>query len=330
MQAYVIHQAGGPEVLKLEELPDPRPSEGQVLIGIKAFGLNRAEAVTRMGGSGDAVKWPKVIGIECVGVVLECPGGELAVGQTVAAAMGGMGRVYNGSYAEKTLVPVSNVFPLTTSLDWVTLASVPETYFTAWGCLFESLQTQQHAKPRVVVRPAASALGIAITQIVNQLGGEVIGLTRSPDKVDRLKQAGMTEVWVTSDPIHEKVLQCWPEGATGVVDTVVSLVTVPDDVAMLAPNGRVCLAGSLAESYGTAAPQDFREALEKSAVGYFSSEELHVSKDGTNLQMMVDRMENGQYAPHIDTVYDFEELPAAHAAMDANQFAGKVVVKVAD
>jgi len=326
MKAYLISSPGGPEVLELTELPDPEAHPGQVLIRIKAFGLNRAEAVTRMGGSGSAVVFPKVIGIECVGVVESCPGGELEKGQIVAAAMGGMGRNYNGSYAEKTVVPVSNVFPLKTNLDWTILGSIPETYFTAWGCCFESLQLS--GRPKVLVRPGASALGIAITQIVNHMGGQVIGVTRSPHKVDRLKQAGMAEVIVSGGAVADQVKALWPEGADGVVDTIVSKVSTEDDLQIRKPGARICLAGSLADSYEQEKAASFAEVLNQPGVGFFSSEELHVSKDGANLQLTVDRMKQGLYTPHIDRVYSFDQLVEAHHGMESNAFAGKVVIRL--
>lgn len=327
MKAYVVHQAGGPEVLQFQELPNPSPEKGQALIQVKAFGLNRAEAVTRMGGSGAAVQWPKVIGIECVGTVLECSSGELPLGQTVAAAMGGMGRKYNGSYAEMTVVPVSNIFPLDTNLDWVTLGSIPETYFTARGCVIEALKLDQVEKPKVLVRPGASALGIAIAQIVNHMGGEVIGVTRSPGKVDRLINAGMKEVMVSSGAIAEQVRKIWPEGADGVVDTIVSEITVKDDFDLKSSDALICVAGSLAESYQTSPSPQFRDLMKDEKLTYFSSEELHTVKDTPRLQEMVKLVEEGHYHPHIDTVFPFEELVKAHQMMDKNAFAGKVVIQ---
>ncbi len=328
MQAYLVTRPGGPEVLELQNIPDPIAQIGQVHIAIKAFGLNRAEAVTRMGGSGAAVPFPRVIGIECVGTVLACPGGELAVGQTVAAAMGEMGRKYDGSYAEQTVVPVNNVFPLETRLDWTTLAAIPETYFTAWGCCFESLQLS--GQPRVLVRPGASALGIAITQLVNQMGGSVIGVKRSAHKVARLKAAGMAAVLVTGGAVADQVFAHWPEGATGVVDTIASATSIADDLALLAPEGRLCVAGSLAGSYGTGPAAELSQALSRDNVGFYSSEHLSVAKDGAKLQTIVDRVGRGEYQPHIDRVYDFADLRMAHQAMDANAFAGKVVIRVAE
>lgn len=326
MKAYVVHEPGGPEVLELEDIPDPRAEPGQILIDIRAFGLNRAEAVTRMGGSGDAVPFPKVIGIECVGTVLDCPGGELTTGQTVAAAMGGMGRRYNGSYAEKTVVPVSNVFPLQTHLDWTTLASLPETYLTARGCVIEALRMDQVKHPRVLVRPGASALGVAITQIVNHLGGAVMGVTRSVDKVEKLWNVGMKEVLVSDGPVAKRLRFIWPDGADGVVDTILSKATLADDFALKKEAARICVAGSLAGSYATSPSPDFQEVIRDPAVAFYSSEELHVAKDGSKLQEIVERVEEGHYLPYIDAIYPFGELVRAHEAMERNAFAGKVIV----
>jgi len=329
MKAYVVHEPGGPEVLELEDIPEPRAQPGQVLIGIRAFGLNRAEAVTRMGGSGDAVPFPKVIGIECVGTVLDCPGGELARGQTVAAVMGGMGRKFNGSYAEKTVAPVSNVFPLQTHLDWTTLASLPETYLTAWGCAIEALGMDRVKHPRVLVRPGASALGVAIAQIVNHLGGAVVGVTRSVKKVEKLWKVGMKEVLVSDGPVAKRLRFIWPEGADGVVDTIASQATLADDFALKKGKARICVAGSLAESYATGPSPDFQEILRDPAVAFFSSENLNATKDGRKLQEIVRRVEEGYYLPYIDAIYPFEELVRAHEAMERNAFAGKVVVMLA-
>ena len=328
MKAYVITKPGGPEALELQEVPNPQAQKGQARIQIKAFGLNRAEAVTRMGGSGKAVKFPRVIGIECVGIVIDCPGGELENGQTVAAAMGEMGRAYDGSYAEQTVVPVTNVFPLETSLDWKTLAAIPETYFTAWGCCFQTLKLDKFEKPKVLVRPGASALAVAITQIVNHLGGQVIGVTRSLHKEEKMLKTGMHKVIVSADNVANEVLAEWPNGADGVVDTIVSKTSVADDFKLRSKKAHLCLAGSLADSYGTDKAGSFMKAMIKPRVGFYDSGTLSVTKDGVNLQQIVQRVEQGIYNPYIDAVFDFSELSKAHEMMDKNAFAGKVVILV--
>src|SRR5882724_8883947 len=109
MRAMVIQAFGGPEQLVLRELPDPTPGAGEVLVRVRAFGINRAETYFRRGVWGDVVR---VSGIECVGEVDFDPSGVWRPGQKVAAIMGGLGRTRNGSYAEYTCVPSTNIFSL--------------------------------------------------------------------------------------------------------------------------------------------------------------------------------------------------------------------------
>src|ERR1700681_898448 len=132
MRAIVIKQYGGPEVLAIEERPVPKAASGQVLIEVKAFGLNHAEIYFRKGAWGDVAE---ISGIECVGVVKADPDGRFATGQKVMALVGGMGRSINGSYAELISVPSSNVVAVKTDLPWEELAAIPESYATAWTSL---------------------------------------------------------------------------------------------------------------------------------------------------------------------------------------------------
>src|SRR6202162_3250018 len=115
MKAAVIHEAGGPEVFKIASLAIPKPKNGEVLIRIKAFGLNRSELFTRQGHSPN-VKFPRILGIEAVGLIEQAPGNEFRRGEIVATAMGGMGRAFDGSYAEYTCVPATQVQGVVTEL----------------------------------------------------------------------------------------------------------------------------------------------------------------------------------------------------------------------
>jgi hypothetical protein len=141
MKARRLHQPGGPDAFVLEEIARPKPAAGEVLIEVRAFGLNRSEWFTRIGES-PTVKLPRVLGIECVGTVVTDPSGELATGQRVAAMMGGMGRLFDGSYAEYTSVPSSSVFPLETALPWELLGALPEMLQTCHDSLHTGLQVQ--------------------------------------------------------------------------------------------------------------------------------------------------------------------------------------------
>src|SRR5215471_11179148 len=132
MRAIVITKPGGAEVLQIQELPEPVVADGEVLIRVRAFGVNHAETHMRKG------EWPEatpVSGIEAVGTVVTDPSGTLAEGTRVLTIMGGLGRTRNGSYAEYTVAPATNVVTVETSLDWADLAAIPESYATAWLAL---------------------------------------------------------------------------------------------------------------------------------------------------------------------------------------------------
>src|SRR5262249_5158245 len=137
MRAILRTGFGEPDVLVIREIPEPEPIEGHAVIQVKAFGLNHAELHMRQG------KWAEIAdvsGIERVAVVKSGPGGEFAPGTKVAALMGGLGRTINGSYAEYPRPPVTNVAAIESGLPWADLAALPETYATAWTCLFRNLE----------------------------------------------------------------------------------------------------------------------------------------------------------------------------------------------
>src|SRR6476660_7231400 len=99
MRAVVLDAPGPPEALHIRDVPVPVPRPGEVLIKVEAFGLNRSELQTRL-GLAQGVTFPRVLGIEATGTVADCPAGEFPVGQQVATMMGGMGRTFDGGYAE--------------------------------------------------------------------------------------------------------------------------------------------------------------------------------------------------------------------------------------
>jgi NADPH:quinone reductase len=154
MRAIVLKGFGGLDNLVTETLPDPEPKTGHALIEVKAFGINHAETHMRKGEWAEAAT---VSGIECVGVVKACPGGELKPGAKVMAFMGGLGRTINGSYAELTNPPVTNIIPINTDMSWADLAVLPESYATAWTCLLRNLEIKKGQT--LVIRGATSALG---------------------------------------------------------------------------------------------------------------------------------------------------------------------------
>src|SRR5213078_4234935 len=158
MRAVVLDAPGPPSALAIRELPVPNPPTGWVLIKVKAFGLNRSELHTRL-GLAQGVTFPRVLGIEAAGVVVAAPGGEFEEGQQVAAMMGGMGRTFDGGYAEFTSVPAIQVIPFRSELDWATLGAIPEMLQTAHGSLTVGLDAQ--AGQTLLIRGGTSSVGMA-------------------------------------------------------------------------------------------------------------------------------------------------------------------------
>jgi NADPH:quinone reductase-like Zn-dependent oxidoreductase len=151
------------------------------LIKVEAFGLNRSELHTRLGLT-EGVTFPRVLGIEATGTVVDCPGGELVQGQQIAAMMGGMGRTFDGGYAEYTCVPVAQTIPFASDLDWFTLGAVPEMLQTAYGSLTVGLKVQSGQS--ILIRGVTSSVGMGTTVIAKRMGMRVLSTTRSPERTD--------------------------------------------------------------------------------------------------------------------------------------------------
>lgn len=176
MRAIVLEAHGPPEALTIREVPVPDPSEGWVLIEVKAFGLNRSEWHTRL-GLADGVSFPRVLGIEATGVVARCPGGEVAVGQQLIAMMGGMGRTFDGGYAQYTCVPAGQVIAFRSDLDWATLGAVPEMLQTAHGSLTVGVDAQPGQS--ILIRGGTSSIGMATAVPAKQRNMTVLSATRN-------------------------------------------------------------------------------------------------------------------------------------------------------
>jgi len=321
MQAYVIHQPGGIEALQRQEVPTPTAKPGWVLIRIKAFGINRAEIMTRQGHSGDAVTWPRIIGIECVGEIADASDSGLEVGQKVATVMGGLGRSHDGSYAEYTLAPTSQVMPIETSLSWTKFGAIPETYLTAWGVIKEAMDIQPGQT--VMVRAGTSSVGRAATDILKDMGCTVIATTRSNAKRERLLESGVDHVLVTQVDTAEAIQEVAPDGLNGVVELVGTQDTIMDSLQACGRRGIVGIVGFLGYEWDYDwfpwMPSTVRLTL-------YASEEVEANRYTPILQEIVRRVEQGRYQPNIYRTFTFTELAEAHRVMEQNQASGKLVV----
>jgi NADPH2:quinone reductase len=324
MQAMVFNQFGGPEQLVLTEIPTPVPENGEVLIKVRALGINRAELYMRKGLFGEVTP---VSGIECVGQVEYDPTGVLQPGQTVATITGGMGRTRDGSYAEYTCVPLQNVFPLETDLDWATLAAIPESYATAWSCLFANLRITNGQV--LFVRGGTSALGQAAINIAKQEGVTVFTSTRSESKVALLTELGAARVLIENGNLSEAVRAFYPDGIDSVLD-LIGNSTLLDSLRMARKGGRVCLAGFLGGTepiaFNWLANMPFGVDVNAFASLLFGTKDFPHSD--IPMQKIVDRVADGTYKARPVKVFPFEHIPDAHRLMEANSANGKIVVLV--
>jgi NADPH:quinone reductase len=321
MRAIVLEKFGGPDSLVYKEIPDPEPMAGHVVIEIKAFGINHAENHMRRGEWAEAAK---VIGIECVGLVKSCPGGEFQVGAKVAALVGGLGRTINGSYAEYTRVRASNVALIESDLPWAELAAIPETYATAWTCLFRNLEIV--GGQTLVVRGAASSFGQAALNMAVNAGVRVIATTRGRERVALLEKLGAERVETEGPELSKRIAQAKK------LDAVLDLVgnsTILDSLAMLRRGGRACLAGWLG---GLAPIKDFNPLLQMSSgvyltfFGSFVFGEPGFPVSDVPLQEIAQQVAAGRLKAKPARVFGFEEIREAHRIMEANEAGGKMVV----
>src|SRR5882757_5141237 len=174
MRAVVLDAPGPPSALAIRELPVPNPPDGWVLIKVKAFGLNRSELHTRL-GLAEGMTFPRVLGIEAAGIVASAPGGEFTPGQQVATMMGGMGRAFDGGYAEYTCVPAGQVIAFTSDLDWATLGAIPEMLQTAYGSLTVGVNFQPGQS--LLIRGGTSSIGMAAAILAKERGLTVFSTT---------------------------------------------------------------------------------------------------------------------------------------------------------
>jgi NADPH:quinone reductase-like Zn-dependent oxidoreductase len=324
MKAIVVEHAGPPDVLQIRSLPRPQPRPGWVLIQVKAFGLNRSEMFTRQGHS-PGVRFPRVLGIECVGIVEAAPETNLAVGQTVAAVMGGMGRAYDGGYAEYTLVPASQVIPLQTTLPWELLAAIPETYLTAWGSLFEAMEVQTGQS--LLVRGGTSSVGMAAIALAKDKGLQVLATTRNEAKADALRENGADDVVIDTGQIADEVKRRVPDGVNGVLE-LIGTVTLLDSLQAVAPKGIVCFTGLLGNAWVMHEFEPMAAIPSTVKLTGYSTETVTAANSTKALQQIVDGVAMGRYRVSIDRVFHFNEIVEAHRYMEENRAKGKLVVVV--
>jgi NADPH:quinone reductase-like Zn-dependent oxidoreductase len=320
MRAVVLDEPGPVANLRIRELPVPEPAEGWVRIRVKAFGLNRSELHTRL-GLAEGVTFPRVLGIEATGVVDADPSGTYAAGQQVMTMMGGMGRVFDGGYAEYTCVPLGQIVPFKSELDWAVLGAVPEMLQTANGSLTVGLD----ARPgqRLLIRGGTSSVGVAAAILAKRIGMTVLATTRSAAKADALERAGVDHVLIDDGDVAAQVRRIFPEGVEAALE-LVGTPTLPDTLRATKVHGTVCFTGMLSNEWIV---KDFYP------IGYlpagvrltaYSGDASDLSPEV--LQSYLDDVAAGRAAVPLDRVFGLDRIRDAHALMESDGAKGKLVV----
>jgi NADPH2:quinone reductase len=321
MRAIILQGFGGLDSLVYADIPKPLPKQGEVVIAVKGFGLNHAEMHMRRGEWAEAAE---VSGIECVGLVDSCPGGEFPVGAKVAALMGGLGRTINGSYAEYTRVRAANVALIESDLPWSTLAALPETYAVAWTCLFRNLNLT--AGETLVLRGATSSFGQAALKMAVATGAHVIATARSRDRFSMLTQLGSARVQLERPDLATQL----PEAKQ--IDAVLDLVgnsTILDFLDMLRRGGTACLAGWLG---GLDPIGDFNPLVRMASgvnLNFFGSFVFGTPGfplSDVPLQDIARQVADGGLDATPSRVFSFDQIHEAHRIMEAGEAGGKMVV----
>lgn len=322
MRAVVLSAPGPVENLELRELPIPEPPPGWIRIAVRAFGLNRSELHTRL-GLAEGVTFPRVPGIECVGTVDVAPNSDLRPGQQVAAMMGGMGRTFDGGYAEYTVVPRAQVIPFHSDLPWEVLGSIPETLQTAYGSLTTGLDLRP--KQTLLIRGGTSSVGLAAAALAKDLGATVLSTTRRAERAHALTEHGVDHVLVDAGRIADDVRAIVPDGVDAAVE-LVGTTTLADTLAATRVHGTVCFTGMLSNQW--IVPNFY-------PIGYLPNGVRLTGYGGESadlpvpvLQDYLGKIAAGRLRLGTPHVYGMQDIRQAHLDMEHNHVVGKLVVRI--
>lgn len=320
MKAMVLEKPCSAEEMKIKNVPIPEVREGWVLVKVKAFGINRAEIFTRQGDS-PSVKLPRIIGIECVGTVENPSDSSLKKGDKVFSMMNGMGRKFDGSYAEYILIPKNQVYLLKLSEEsWEKLAAYPELYYTAYASLFRSLKLEKGET--LLIRGGTGSVALAAVQLAKAINVKVAATTRSMSKEQFLKEKGVDEVIIEDEKFYENLRKLFPEG----VDKVLELIgspTLKSSLKSVKQGGTVCMTGCL----GGWVINEFEPLDDIISESYLTSfNSTYVNENVVS--EMFDFIEKYSIKPEISRVFTLDEISEAHKFLEGNKANGKVVIIV--
>src|SRR3954470_9136549 len=331
MRAIVVRAPGGPEVLEIGEVPDPVPGESDLLVRVRAAGVNRADLLQRLGRYPAPSGESSILGLEVAGEVVQAggpargpSGGAFAPGDRVMALVGG------GGYTELARVPAAQAMPIPRGLDFAQAAAIPEAFLTSWLNLF--LIGHLSRGEAVVVHAGASGVGTAALQVCRGVA-RVVFATASQRKHEACLSLGATHVLRREDvPLRLKDAVQQAAGGRG-ADLIFDLVGsayLEANVAALARDGRLVCISTLS---GSKATLDLGAVLYKrlSIVGSTlrsrnAEEKAKLVADFTVRGLP--RFESGELRPVLAATFPLADAAQAHRRMESDDVVGKLVLLV--
>lgn len=325
MKAVEITKPGGPEVLVQADRPVPTAGPGEVLIEVKAAGVNRPDVVQRLGLYPPPPGASDIPGLEVAGVVSALGEGvtSVALGDKVCALVPG------GGYAELCVAPAETCAPMPEGLSFIEAAALPETYFTVWSNVFDRAGLCEGET--FLVHGGSSGIGSTAIQLAKSLGATVITTAGSADKADFCRSLGADLAINYRETDFEQAISDFTDGAgVNVVLDMVGGDYLQKNINILAPDGRHV---SIAFLKGPAVEVNMMPVMLKRLVLTGSTlrprDNAFKGAIAASLQEKVwPLLESGSIKPIIDTVLPLANASDAHQLMESSQHMGKIVLEV--
>jgi NADPH:quinone reductase-like Zn-dependent oxidoreductase len=322
MKAVVLERTCKAAELTVSNLPVPQVKPDWVLVKVKAFGINRSELIMRsFEADAPYIQLPRILGIECVGEIADPSNSHFRKGQHVVALMGGMGRSFDGGYAEYALLPINNVFAADIGLSWEELGAIPETYFTAYGSLFDCLQLT--FSDTLLIRGATSALGLVSIQLAKSIGSTVLATTRNADKLELLKRQGADFALLDDATLPEQFHSLYPDGVTKALE-LVGPATLLQSMNFLSYHGMICSTGVLGHKMSL----DSFDPIKDIPNGIYLCSFFSNYPTQEKMNKIFNHIRQHNVKPPIGKVFSIDEIAEAHLLMEGNLANGKIVVTV--
>jgi NADPH:quinone reductase-like Zn-dependent oxidoreductase len=241
----------------------------------------------------------------------------------VAALMGGMGRDFDGGYAEYAAVPLGITFPFESNLPWHVLGAIPEMFQTVSGSLSQALEVKKGET--LLIRGGTSSIGMLACQLAKHYGLTVIATTRNPDKEQHLKANGADYVIIDDGEVSSKLKSLFPEGVDKVLE-LIGTVTLKDSLKCIRPKGVVCMTGILGSEWTMNEFTPMGDIPSLGRLTVYMGDAGNLDKD--LLQDFINAVAKDEINLSIDKVFKLDEIVEAHTYMESNQAKGKIVVEI--